>query len=83
MSFLHHGRKYKPGHKWQKSQLLALTPEKLLKYIKLKVYGDEKADPQEDPPVHYRRNAVLYWKKGLVQLYVGPGPPVVRGYSER
>ena len=63
MSFLHRGRKYKHGHKWSRAQLLALTPEKLLRYIKMKVYGDEKANPDEDPPVHHRRNAVLYWKK--------------------
>ena len=66
MSFLHRGKKYKPGHKWSRTQLLALTPEKLLHYIKMRVYGDEKANPDEDPPIHHHRNAVLYWKR--------PGP---------
>ena len=66
MSFLHRGRKYKPGHKWSRAQLLVLALEKLLYYIKMKVYGDEKANPENDPHVNHRWNAVLYWKN--------PGP---------
>ena len=54
---------YKPGHKWSKAQLLAITPEKILRYIKRKVYGDEDANPDEEPPVYHRRNSVLFWKK--------------------
>ena len=60
VSFLHCDRKYKPGHKWSKPQLLALTPEKLLRYIKMKVHGDKQASLDEEHPVHHQRSIVLY-----------------------
>jgi len=63
MSFLHNGRVFAPGHRWSRGQLLAITPEKIMRYLLRKIYGDENANPDEDPPVHHRRNAVLYWKK--------------------
>jgi hypothetical protein len=63
MSYLHNGRKYAPGHKWSKSQLTAITPEKIMRYLKMKIYGDEDANHDEDPPIHHRRNSVLFWKK--------------------
>ena len=63
VSFLHGGRIYAPGHTWTRRELLAITPEKIMRYCKRKIYGDEDADPDEDPPVHHRRNSVLYWKK--------------------
>ena len=63
MSFLNGGRKYEPGHTWTNEELLAITPEDILRYMKIKIYGDEDANPDEDPPVHHRRNSALYWKK--------------------
>ena len=63
MSFLHNGRQYRPGHKWRKSELLAITPEKIMRYLLIKIYGDEDANFDEDPPLHHRRNSVLFWKK--------------------
>ena len=63
MSFLHNGRVFASGHRWSRGQLLAITPEKIMRYLLRKIYGDENANPDEDPPVHHRCNAVLYWKK--------------------
>ena len=59
MSFLHCGKKYKPGHKWSKPELLAVTTKKIVCYIKRKVYGDKGANPDKNPPVHHCKNSVL------------------------
>ena len=34
-----------------------------MRYLLRKIYGDENANYDETPPVHHRRNAVLFWKK--------------------
>ena len=31
MSFLHNGRVFAPGHRWSRAQLLAITPEKIMR----------------------------------------------------
>lgn len=54
-SFLHNSRCYLPGHKWLKREFLA--------YLLIKVYGDDNANPGKVPPLHHRRNSVLFWKK--------------------
>ena len=54
MSFLHNGRVYEPGHKWPRNQLLAVTPEKIMRYLLRKIYGDKNANFDETPPVHRR-----------------------------
>ena len=63
MSFLHPGRTYSPKHKWSKRELRTLNPDKIMRYLLTKIYGDENADPDNDPPIHHRRNSVLFWKK--------------------
>ena len=60
MSFLYNGRQYAPGHKWTKPQLLAITPKKMMRYLLIKIYGDEDANFDEDPPLHHCRNSVLF-----------------------
>ena len=37
-------RNYKP--------LKSITPDKIARYIKERVYGDAEARPDEDPPIH-------------------------------
>ena len=76
MSFLHNGRNYAPGHKWSKSQLLAISPEKIMRYLKIKMHGDEDANHDEDPPIHHRELRALL-EEGLVVLHARPEPPVV------
>ena len=63
MSFLHNGRRYRPGHKWPKRELKAITPEKIMGYLKTKIYGDVNANPNKDPPLYHRHNSVLFWIK--------------------
>ena len=60
------GCNYQPGHKWSRQQLKSITPKKIARYIKERVYGDAEARPDEDPPIHLRCNTVLTWKN--------PGP---------
>ena len=60
------GKDYRAGHKWSKKQLIAITPDKIARFIKERVYGDADAKPDEDPPIHLRTNTILMWKK--------PGP---------
>ena len=62
MSFVH-GQEYRPGHVWSTDDLLSVTPDILVRYIKMKVYGSENAQPDIDPPLYYRSNSVAYWKK--------------------
>ena len=56
-------KRFAPDHKWSKRELKAVTPEKIFTYLKIKIYGSADADPENDPPLHHRRNTVLYWKK--------------------
>jgi hypothetical protein len=62
MSFVH-GQEYRPGHVWSTDDLLSVTPDILVRYIKMKVYGSENVQPDIDPPLYYRSNSVAYWKK--------------------
>ena len=73
MTFLHRGRQYRPGHKWAKRELKAITPEKIMRYLRIKIYGDENADPANDPPVHHHRNFVLFWKKAWSHFMLDQG----------
>jgi hypothetical protein len=63
MSFVHDGRSFGPDHVWTNDELLAVTPEILVRYIKIKVYGSENAQPDVDPPLHHRSATLLFWKK--------------------
>jgi hypothetical protein len=40
-----------------------VTPELIVQFLKIKVYGNEDAQPDVDRPKYYRSNTVLYWKK--------------------
>ena len=58
-----HGKNFRAGYKWTQSELLAVTPEKIMKYLKLKIYKDANADPDVVAPVNYRSNTIKCWKK--------------------
>ncbi len=62
MSFVH-GRAYRPDHVWTNDDLLAVTPAIIVRFIKIKVYGSENAQPDAQPPLKYRSSTVLFWKK--------------------
>ena len=59
ISFLHNGWQYTSGHKWTKPQLLAITPEKIMRYLLIKIDGNKNVNFDKDPPLHHRRNSVF------------------------
>ena len=63
MSFVHAGREYQPCHVWTRDELLAVTPDIIVRYIKLKVYGSEDAQADVTPPLYYRSSTIKFWKK--------------------
>ena len=63
MSFVHAGREYQPSHVWTRDELLAVTPDIIVRYIKLKVYGSEDAQADVTPPLYYRSSTIKFWKK--------------------
>jgi hypothetical protein len=62
MSFVH-GRAYQPDHVWTNDELLAVTPEIIVWYIKIKVYGSENAQPDVQPPLNYQSSTILFGKR--------------------
>ena len=70
-----HGRDFTREHKWTKRELKAVTPDKIMKYLKMKIYGKEDADPDVDPPIYHRRNSVLYWKKAWSYFMIDQNTP--------
>ena len=70
-----HGRNFTQEHKWTKRELKAITPDKIMKYLKMKIYGKEDDDPDVDPPVYHCRNSVLYWKKAWSYFMIDRNTP--------
>ena len=58
-----HRKKFGKEHKFTKAELKAVNPKKIMKFVKLRVYDDEDADPDVVPPVRYRSNTIKTWKK--------------------
>jgi hypothetical protein len=48
---------------WTGDELLAVTPDIIVRYIKLKVYGSEDAQTDVTPPLYYRSSTIKFWKK--------------------
>ena len=55
-----HRRSFRADHKFTNPELRAVTPEKIMKYLKVRIYGREDVDPDVDPPVNHRRNTILF-----------------------
>ena len=45
---------------------MTITPEKIIWYLKVKIYSDEDANLDKDPPLHHRQNSVLFWEKAEI-----------------
>jgi hypothetical protein len=58
-----HRRNFSAEHKWTRPQLLAVTPTKIMNFLKLKIYDDADVDPDVTPPKRYRSNTIKSWKK--------------------
>ena len=70
-----HGRNFTPEHKWTKRKLKCITPNKIMKYLKTKIYRKEDANPTVDPLLYHRRNSVLYWKKAWSYFMLDQNTP--------
>ena len=53
MSFVHAGQEYQPSHVWTRDELLAVTPDIIGWYIKMKVYGSKDAQTDVQTPLYY------------------------------
>lgn len=62
-------------HVFTRDELLEVTPEKIVEYLKLQVYGTADARPDVDPPLHHRANTVLYMKKAWSYYMPNKGMP--------
>jgi hypothetical protein len=58
-----HRRNFSAEHKWTKAQLLAVTPKKIMNFLKIRIYDDADVDPDVTPPKRYRSNTIKSWKK--------------------
>ena len=58
-----HRRSFSSKHKWTRPELLAVTPKKIMTFLKIRIYGDANADPDVTPPKKYRSNTIKSWKK--------------------
>ena len=56
-------RNFYAEHKWTKAQLLAVTPKKIMNFLKIKIYDDADVDPDVTPPKRHRSNTTKSWKK--------------------
>jgi len=63
LSFVLGGGTYEAGHVFTTEELVQVTPGEIVRYLKIKVYGEEDAQPDIDPPLHYRSNTIKFWKK--------------------
>ena len=52
MDHIHH-KIFRPNHKWKWSKLLAVKLEKIMRFLKFKIYGDADADPDFILSVRY------------------------------
>ena len=66
MNHVHHTT-FSSDHQWARLELLAVTPEKIMVYLKTKIYDDPNADPDADPPKCYRANTIKCRKKAHCQ----------------
>ena len=68
MSFVHNGTHFDEGHVFSQAELLAVTPERLMEYLLLKIYHNSEANPDVDPEVLERAVAnmldtgIFAWK---------------------
>lgn len=70
-----HSTVFLRDHDFTQDELVAVTPEKIITYLKIKVYGNENAHPDVDPPLHYRLNTVKVWKKSWSYHMVNKNMP--------
>ena len=56
---------YLRDYELTQDDLQRITDNEIVRWAKHRIYGDADADDAIDPPLHYRHNSVLNWKKAL------------------
>lgn len=59
------GLTYDKNHQFSFDELKNITAEDIYRWAKFRVYGDPDADEGVCPPIHYRVNSVLGWKRAI------------------
>ena len=75
MSFVHNGTHFDEGHVFSQAELLAVTPERLMEYLLLKIYQNTDANPDVDRPLFYRTNTIKAWKKAWSYFMLNKNVP--------
>lgn len=52
-------------HTFTREQLLSISDRDIYRWMKHRIYGDEEAAEASAPPLYYRHNSVLFWKKAI------------------
>ena len=64
MNHVHH-KTFSSDHQWTTPKLLAVTPEKIMVYLKTKINDTPNADLDIVPPRRYWANTIKCWKEAL------------------
>lgn len=59
------GITYSRDHNFTRDQLEPITANEFYRWCKFQAYGNDDANKGIMPPVHYRVNAVLAWKRAI------------------
>ena len=54
---------FPPEYEFSRAELLEVTPTGLMRFLKLKVFGNEEANIDTDQIINYRSNTIKCWKK--------------------
>jgi hypothetical protein len=58
-------RVHMKNHTFTREQLLSISDRDIYRWMKHRIYGDEEAAEASAPPLYYRHNSVLFWKKAI------------------
>ena len=69
------GTTYGRDHVFTREELEPITNIQIYRWSKFRVYGDADVDENMSPPIHYRVNSVLAWKRAISYSMVNRNMP--------
>ena len=63
MTSIHGGRVFAEIYVFSQEELLAITAVIMKVYLMVKIYNNPASNLDVDPPLNYRLNSLLFWKK--------------------
>ena len=69
------GTTYGRDHDFTRQELEPINNIEIYRWAKFRVYGDADADENMSPPIHYRANSVLAWKRAISYSMVNRNMP--------